>query len=368
VFAIFIIRPLQLRRMRAVVAIFVVTRLALLVTVLAALSFLTPASCPVCREASSVPLLSALANWDGAAYLDIARLGYQGLDPSYAAYFPLYPLLMWLGGSAGGGSTDAFIIAGLVLSNAACLAASVVLARLAQDRTRGLKAASYLLIFPTTIFLSALYADSLFIALAAGSGLAARHKRWWTTGALAAAAAVTRPFGILGMIPLGVALWRDRATAPRASILTILLPPAALALWEAYLYALTGDPLAVVHGYTSGFTPRQPLQAFTDLLDPAVYGFPWFVAGAFALFVVLTVITWRRTERGLALYATAMMLVIGGAGSLTSSMRYELSVYPAFIALADAARSRVPNAVWWVVSALLAVFFAAMFALDFWAG
>jgi len=114
--------------------------------------------------------------------------------------------------------------------------------------------------------------------------------------------------------------------------------------------------------------PRQPLQAFTDLLDQAVYGFPWFVAGAFALFVVLTVLAWRRTERGLALYATAMMLVIGGAGSLTSSMRYELSVYPAFIALADAARSRALNIVWLVLSALLALFFAAMFALDYWAG
>jgi hypothetical protein len=354
--------------MRQVVAVFVVTRLALLVTVLAALSFLTPASCSVCREASSVPLLSGLANWDGAAYLDIARLGYQSLDPSYAAYFPLYPLLMRLGGLAGGGSADAFIAAGLVLSNAACLAAAIVLARLAPDEARGKKAAGYLLMFPTTIFLSALYADSLFIALAAASALAAQRNRWWSSGALAGAAALTRPFGILSLIPLCVALWRERATAPRVSILAILVPPAALALWEAYLYALTGDPLAVVHGYTSGFTPRQPLQAFTDLLDPSVYGFPYLVAGAFALFIALTVIAWRVTDRGLAAYATVMMLVIGGAGSLTSSMRYELSVYPAFIALADAARSRALNAAWLVLSALLALFFAAMFALDYWAG
>ena len=38
------------------------------------------------------------------------------------------------------------------------------------------------------------------------------------------------------------------------------------------------------------------------------------------------------------------------------------------VTIAEAARSRVLNAVWWVASALLAVFFAAMFALDFWAG
>lgn len=354
--------------MRQVVAAFVVTRLALLVTVLAARSFLTPAPCPVCRDASSIPLLSGLANWDGAAYLDIARLGYQGLDPSYAAYFPLYPLLMRLGGLAAGGSTDGFIAAGLVLSNAACLAAAVVLARVTPDEARGIKAAGYLLMFPTTIFLSALYADSLFIALAAASGLAAQRKRWWSSGLLAGAAALTRPFGILSVIPLCAALWRERATAPRVSILATLLPPAALAMWEAYLYALTRDPLAALHGYASGFTPRQPLQALTDLLDPAVYGLPYLVAGAFALFIALTVVTWRVTDRGLAAYATVMMLVIGGAGSLTSSMRYELSDYPAFIALAGAARWRALNTVWSALSALLALFFAAMFALHYWAG
>ncbi|HUQ42340.1 MAG TPA: hypothetical protein VM052_07550, partial [Candidatus Limnocylindrales bacterium] len=226
----------------------------------------------------------------------------------------------------------------------------------------------YLLMFPTTIFLSALYADSLFISLAAASALATQRRRWWSSGALAAAAALARPFGIVSVIPLCVALWRERATAPRVSVLAIVLPPAAIALWEAYLYAVTGDPLAVLHGYTSGFTPQPPLQAFTDLLDPSVYGFPYLVAGAFALFVALTVIAWRVTDRGLAAYATVMMLVIGGAGSLTSSMRYELSVFPAFIALGDALRSRSLNSVWVAVSALLAIFFAAMFALRSWVG
>ncbi len=354
--------------MRQVLAVFVVTRLALVVTVLSALAFLSPASCAICRDVSANPLLSALANWDGAAYLDIARTGYAGLDPSYAAYFPLYPLLMSAGGLLGGG--DAFIVVGLLVSNAACLAAAMLLPRLARDDEPGLglRAASYLLVFPTTIFLSALYADSLFIALAVASALAAKRSRWWASGSLAALSALTRPFGILAAVPLAVALWQSRGSAGARPALALLLPPLALGMWVAYLYSVTGDPLAIVHGYTSGFTPRQPLQAFTDLLDPSVYGFPWFVAGLFALFVALTVLCWRRTSAMLAAYATLMMLVIGAAGSLASSMRYELSIFPAFIALAAVTDHAVLRIGWMIVSVLLALLFAGMFALHYWVG
>ena len=338
--------------MRRVLAIFVVTRLTLLVTILSAVAFLSPSICPVCRDLSANPLLSGLASWDGAAYFDIARAGYARLDPSYAAYFPLYPLLMSVGGLVGGG--DAFIVVGLLVSNAACLAAAMLLPRLAGDDEQrlGLRAAAYLLIFPTTIFLSALYADSLFIALAIASALAA----------------LTRPFGILAAAPLAVALWQRRGSASLRSQLTLLLPPVALGTWVAYLYSVTGDPLAIVHGYTSGFTPRQPLQAFTDLLDPSVYGFPWFVAGSFALFVALTFVCWRRMSAGFAGYATLMMLVIGAAGSLASSMRYELAIFPAFVALAAVTDRAVLRIAWTIVSISLALLFAAMFALYYWIG
>jgi len=356
-----------LRGMRQVVAVFVVTRLALLITVLAAVTLFPQFPCPVCRSASTNAFLSALANWDGAAYLEISRRGYQQLDPSYAAYFPLYPLLMSVGGIVG--TTEAFIVAGLVVSNAACLAAALLLSRLADDvGGRGLASATYLLIFPTTVFLSALYADSLFVALAIASALAAERSRWWTSGALAAGATLTRPFGMLAIIPLAVALWRRRDAIRLGDVVPLALAPGAFVAWVAYLYVVTGDPLAVIHGYTSGFTPRQPLQAFTDLLDPAVYGFPWLVAGLFALFVMLVVLAWRATPAGLAAYATAMMLVIGAAGSLTSSMRYELSVYPGFISLASLAERAPARIAWSLLSFALALLFAGMFALYYWVG
>jgi hypothetical protein len=99
-----------------------------------------------------------------------------------------------------------------------------------------------------------------------------------------------------------------------------------------------------------------------------VYGFPWFVAGLFALFVALTVVCWRRTSAGLAAYATLMMLVLGAAGSLASSMRYELSIFPAFIALAKVTERPVLRIGWMILSLSLALLFAGMFALSYWVG
>lgn len=99
-----------------------------------------------------------------------------------------------------------------------------------------------------------------------------------------------------------------------------------------------------------------------------MYGFPWFVAGLFALFVVLVARSWRVAGAPLAAYTTAMLAVIGAAGSLTSSMRYEMSIYPAFIVLAALTRVRALAMGWLAVSATLATVFAAMYALYHWVG
>ncbi len=355
--------------MRGVVVAFVVTRVALAIAVIVAVTSFATGPRPFCLDVSRVPLLNGLACWDAAGYVDIARAGYAGAGrENLAAYFPLYPLLMHIGGAVFGGSDEAYIAAGVVVSNVALFVAVIALAGLAarrlNDGSSGYTAAGFLM-FPTTIFLSAVYADSLFIALAVTAGVAAEQRRWWRSGLLATAAALTRPFGVVAIVPLAVGLWRARAF--RGGV-TVAIAPAALALWLAYLYTFTGDPFVVFHGYTSGFTPRGPLQSFTDLLDPSVYGFPWFVAALFVLSAVLVAVSWRVAEAEYAAYATGMLLVIAAAGSLTSSMRYELSLYPAFVALGWVTRTRAIGVAWLSASALVALLFAAMFALGYWVG
>lgn len=359
--------------MRQVMGLFLATRAVLAITVLSALAFLTPARCDFCVDGSTAPLLAGLARWDAAAYLDIARDGYEGAGrESNAAYAPLYPILVRAGGTLLGGSGDAFIIAGVLIANAALVVGLVALLRLAATRVdtdSAMRSVAYVFLFPTTIFLSAAYAESLFLALAVLSALEAERARWWRSGAYAALAALTRPFGAIAVLPLAFALWRSRGSTSRAAFAAIALAPLAFAAWSAYVWRISGDPLGVLHVYAAwGSAPRSPLGAFADLFDPATYGFPWLVLGLFVLFVVLVGLSWRLTGPGLGAYATSVLLVLAASGSLTSSMRYELAIFPAFIVLGAATRSRPLRLAWVLASASLAVVFTAMFALFLWVG
>ena len=62
-----------------------------------------------------------------------------------------------------------------------------------------MRAAWFLLIFPTAYFLHIGYTEALFMALVLGSFLAARTERWWLAGLLGGLAALTRVNGLVLM-------------------------------------------------------------------------------------------------------------------------------------------------------------------------
>ena len=321
---------------RAVLVPFLLTRALVAAIALAATALVPPSA--ICRnacDASSIAILNVAARWDGDPYLTIAREGYSADNVSLAAYFPLYPFLMRLGGALFG-SDDAFLAAGVVISNLALFAALVYLARsvmLDHDAKTATRAAVYLLVFPTTVFLSAVYAESLFLVLAIAAMYHARRRDWLLAGALAALAALTRPFGAVVALPIAIEALR-RPIAVRGLAAT-LLAPAAFFAWLAVLWLITGDPRALLTAQAQwGGRPGLSLQVFADLFDPAVYSFPYFVIAFTVLIGALVVISWRVLRPSLAAYATAVFLVAISTGSLTSAPRYYLAVFPAFIALA----------------------------------
>ena len=355
--------------MRGVLVPFLLTRALVAVVALAATALVPPSA--ICRnacDASSIAILNVAARWDGDPYLTIAREGYRADAPSHVEYFPLYPFLMRMGGGLFG-SDDAYLAAGVVISNLALLGALVYLARsvmLDHDPKTATKAAVYLLVFPTTVFLSVVYAESLFLLLAVAAMYHARRREWLLAGALAALAALTRPFGAVVALPLAMEALR-RPVAVRGLAAT-LLAPAAFFAWLAVLWLITGDPRALLTAQAQwGRHFSLPLQAFADLFDPAIYSFPYFVL-AFTVFIgALVVITWRVLRPSLAAYATVVFLVAISTGSLTAAPRYYLAVFPAFIALAVIAPPWLGRA-YLAVGATIGVLLTAMFAQWYWIG
>jgi hypothetical protein len=353
---------------RSVLAPFVVSRLLTAIVALAAVAlFPSPTTCPdVCHPSSNL-LLDAATRWDAKAYVDIAHDGY-GVVPANNAYFPLYPFLMRVAATVLGGSDDAYLVAGVLISNLALLVALAYLARLVpidHEASAGTRAALYLLVFPTSVFLSVVYPESLLIALSIGAVYHARKGEWLPAGALGVLAALTRPF-IGAAVALPIAIEAFQRSGPRAALASAAPAAVALIAWMAVLWRITGDPKAVLTAEENwGVGPSLPFKAFTDLFDPNVYGFPYIVLGSTLLIGVLVLISWRLLRPSLAAYATVVFLISVATGSLTSSPRYYLSIFPAFIVLGIVARGWTGLA-YIAVGAAISAVFTAMYALWYW--
>jgi hypothetical protein len=167
-------------------------------------------------------LAGPAARWDAAYYLTIAKHGYGDLSSASnhrLAFFPLYPLLV-----RALGVVLPLIVAGVLISIVALGFALYGVHRLSTlESSRGSAAvrgrasdtaglAVLLLAFsPMAVFFSAVYTESLYMALAVGAFLCARNGRWmWAATAGLLAAATRSPGGLLLLPTLFLYLYGPR--------------------------------------------------------------------------------------------------------------------------------------------------------------
>lgn len=180
-------------------------------------------------------LVAPAARWDATWYLQIAHEGYA--DATRAAFFPLYPFLARAVGEPFGSA----LVGAMVVSFACGIAGLAVVHRLAvlELGKPAARAAVWLLAcYPAALFLSAVYAESLFLLLSAGAVYAARTDRWWWAGALGALASATRSAGVVLLVALALLWWASARRRPR-DLAALVLVPAGVAAYCAGL-ALAG--------------------------------------------------------------------------------------------------------------------------------
>jgi Gpi18-like mannosyltransferase len=157
------------------------------------------------------PLSSALdkivwapwQRWDTIWYTKIAEQGYSSNDLS-VAFFPLFPLLIKIVSPL---TANNFVAAGVIISSLAALVSFALLYKFTTalyGEATARRTVLYLAAFPTAFFLFAAYTESLFLALTLGALLAANAQRWEFGAVLGGLAALTRPQGILLIVPLAV--------------------------------------------------------------------------------------------------------------------------------------------------------------------
>src|SRR3954454_24497896 len=326
------------------------------------------------------------ARWDSVWFLRIAEHGY-GTHANDAAFFPLYPGTVALLGRALGGH---YVLAGIAISLACGLAAFMLLYRLAETRL-GAEGARrtvlYVAVFPMSLFLGAVYTESLFLLLAVGAFLLAERGRFLEAGAVCGLALLSRPAAVALLPALALIAWRSGRLA---SVARLGLAPALFCIYPLVLWAEVGHPLAFLGAqrHWRHLSPAGPLGGVWDGLRSGLAGARQLWVGdgghvywpsvhdwtplqtaavnltnlAFlALFTVLAVIAWRRFGAPYGLFAAlslALPLSSPSAGwPLESLPRFGLVVFPFFLALAAlGGRPRLHVAIVSVSSMLLGLF------------
>ncbi|MBI3968604.1 MAG: hypothetical protein HY329_23465 [Chloroflexi bacterium] len=369
--------------LRDVVAPFLGTRLLLTAVGLLAIALLPMGPFPGYWSETGRGWLDTWSRWDGRWYLSVVRDGYGYVpgEQSNVAFSPLYPLLMHAGGLLFGAADEVWLLTGIAVSNVALVVALgvfVQLVRIDFDEATARRTALYLLLFPTSLFLSAVYADSLYLALTIGAFYAARRERWWLAGGLGSLAALARPHGFLVLAPLAfeyLAQRRFDLRQIRPNVVWLGLIPGGLAVWAAHLYNLSGDPWLFVKaqsGWGRQLTaPWDVLRQFFS--EPLVahggqagWDHSMLDLGFTLLFLALVVATWRWVRPSYALYATLLFIPMITNGALAASMRYGLALFPVFIILALAGRHPAFHQAYLVAATGFATFLMTLFALGFW--
>jgi hypothetical protein len=321
---------------------------------------------PTALSAGRYWVVNVFSRRDAGWYLGIAKHGYHfepGLK-SNTAFFPLYPALMWAGSELLGHSDVAILLVGIVISNLSLLVALVyldALVRLDFDKEVAGRTVLYVLVFPATVFFSAVYSESLFFATIVIAFYHARRGRWLRAGLTGAAATLTRPPGFLIFAALAFEYlyqrnfrWREI----RPDVTALALIPLALTFHFGYLYWRFGDFLL--------FLKSQEAWGRLGTTWSTMAPFAHFGAGDISLAllgVVSIVAAWRWLRPSYGLYASLAFLAPLASGTLYSMGRFCAAIFPIYIVLAMAGRKPAFDRYWLIASSALAVLFMALFSL-----
>ncbi len=354
------------------------------------------------------PFMNQQVAWDSEFYLAIAVGGYDdpkvrsisvpGTDQKYSlsySFMPFYPfairLVAWLPRLLGMEPIAAATLSGVALSALGSLLGMLALYDLAREElgeAGGLRAAFYLILFPTGFFLLQIYTEGLFVGLAFASLALMRRRRFLWAALLAALATWTRAVGVALIIPLLIiwfqeGWWMDLDLEWRQIYfkglpwkdigrgLVFFTPLLAYLAWN-YSYMGRGFQLVEEFYFRRGFLSLGTSfynwsTAFSSIFSGnsarSVYymiEFGGILLGLVACFAVF------RRYPGLAAFSLAVVLISLTSGPAQGMHRYILTAPAVFIFLSRLGKKEAFDRAWTLGSVLLMGLMAMLFAFDFW--
>lgn len=332
--------------------------------------------------------------WDAGYYLEIASEGYvEGKET--AAFFPLYPLLIGFVHRMTNASINGI---GLFISNASFLFSVLLLykiARLVRDEhTFALRSVMAMLLFPTSFFFFALYAESIYLLFALlGVYLILHEQQFVRSGLVLGLSSIARPVGWLADVVLLCEFIRRRKYDLKSLIalsLGLFLSIIFVILYILYLYDALGTFMAIPQA--QAHWPRQwqypwstYLGGIRTLMNMSLITENWFLYAINALdlaltsFVVLVIFIsflWAKRSQfpwSLAVYASVSLLFFLSSQNefpvpLWGMSRWVASLFPLYLILGNMFKNPKLQMIYYGGSALFLIFFTAWWTSGRWIG
>ncbi len=370
------------------------------------------------------PAISQLPNmfwlmwyhFDSGFYLSIAQGGYWDAASlkhmSNWAFFPLYPVLMHMLGLPFGESITALQLAGLAISLLATVVTGIYLYKITVfelNPTAGILAVCFLALFPTSFYLTAIYPESLALALTLACVYYARLHRWWLSGLCGGLAALTHPQGVFLVIVVAWEYWqaladqwepmhpgqgiiahvqewcRSRFVGLMRSLedwrtwrgfVALLLIPIGLGIFCVYgkWQVNTFLPFEEVEKNGWGRTFSNPILLILHMLhhpqpaSPYDWNFYGLSMTAVIVFLLLLIPIFRKLPAMYGIFSLVFMLMPLTVGETNSITRFYLGIFPVYMLLAwwcnrDSAKQLVRSYSIFVIFALLLALGMTMFTL-----
>ena len=355
-------------------------------------------------------------HFDSGFYLSIAQGGYWDAASlkhmSNWAFFPLYPVLMHILGLPSGESTTALQISGLAISLLATIVAALYLYKLTVfelNPTAGILAVCFLALFPTSFYLTAIYPESLALALTLACIYYARLHRWWLSGLCGGLAALTHPQGVFLIVVVAWEYWQalaeqwepmrpvqgivahieewchSRFTGLLRSLkdwrtwrgfVALLLIPLGLGIFCLYGKWQVNSflPFELVEQNGWGRTFSNPILLILHMLhhprptSPYDWNFYGLNMTAVIVFLLLLIPIFRKLPAIYGIFSLVFILMPLTVGETNSITRFYLGVFPVYMLLAwwcsrDSAKQLVRSYSIFVIFALLLALGMTMFTL-----
>jgi hypothetical protein len=374
------------------------------------------------------PFLNRHVAWDSEYYLAIAVGGYEdpnirrigesfgatsgpgywpfvipagaqmrdGIPLTYA-FFPLYPMMMRLFSIPlavfGLNQIATAALAGVIVSLLGTLAAMLALYEFAKeelDESAGLRAAFYLLIFPSGFFLAEIYTEGLFIGLAFSSLLLARRGYRGWAAIIAILATFTRAVGVLLFVPLLISWikewewmeldleWKQiyyRGLPWKVIFrgLVVLAPLAAFMLWKVsyngLAFSRVEDEFFGRGMLAFGNTFISWSEGFKAIFGTNAQASAYYIVEWLGILIGFTAcIAGFKRHPDLAIFGFLVVFLSFTSGPAQGMYRYVLGAPPVFLFLSRLGKNPAFDRVWTIASTLLMGIMCTMYMFDMWAG